>query len=65
MHHEWNLRYAGWIIGDGEPHRSVGEVFDWFALEFWTKDRLGMSSEQWASAIPVNDYNYGVVAKGT
>ncbi len=63
MPHEWNLHYASWIIGDGEPDRSIGEVFDWFALEFWTESRLTMSSERSASAIPVDDYKYRVVAE--
>ena len=63
MPHEWNLHYASWIIGDGEPDRSIGEVFDWFALGLWTKDRLAMSSERSVSAIPVDDYKYRVVAE--
>lgn len=65
MHHEWNLHYASWIIADGEPDRSIGEVFDWFALAFWTDTRLAVSSEQSTSATAVNDYKYRVVAKVT
>lgn len=65
MHNEWNLHYASWIIGDGEPDRSIGEVFDWFALAFWSEARLVMSSEQSASAVPVDDYKYRVVAEVT
>ena len=37
---EWNLHYESWIIADGEPHRRVSESFDWFAIEFWTEERL-------------------------
>ena len=37
---EWNMHYADWIIGDGEPDRRFDDVFDWFALAFWGNQRL-------------------------
>ena len=60
---EWNLRYDAWIIGDGEPDRSVGEVFDWFAVEFYSEQGLAKTDAQSKSAIPVGDFEYRVVAE--
>ena len=31
---DWNLHYSRWVIDDGEPERHVGEIFEWFAVEF-------------------------------
>ena len=59
------LRYARWVIADGEPDRDVGEVFDWFALTFWTEAALASSKERSRSAVPVDDYKYRVVAEVT
>ena len=60
---EWSLRYEGWIIEDGEPDRSVGEVFDWFAVEFLSVQGLAKIEAESTSAIPVADFEYRVVAE--
>jgi hypothetical protein len=60
---EWNLRYDAWIIGDGEPDRSVGEVFEWFAVEFYNEQGLVRIEAESKSAIPVADFEYRVVAE--
>jgi hypothetical protein len=60
---EWNLHYEAWIIGDGEPDRSVGEVFDWFAVEFWSGEGLASSSEKSKSAIALPHFEYRVCAE--
>ena len=63
MQHEWSLHYPRWIIGDGEPDRVVGEVFDWFALEFWAERQLERASQRIASATAGSDHQYRVVAE--
>jgi hypothetical protein len=60
---EWNLYYPSWMIADGQPDRTVGEIFEWFAIEFWTEKSLERTDERRKSAIPVADYNYQVVAE--
>lgn len=60
----WGLHYREWMIGDGEPHRSVGEVFNWFAIEFWSERPLTRISAGTRSAIPCGDYKYRVAAEG-
>jgi hypothetical protein len=55
---EWNLSYEAWIIGDGEPHRTVGEVFEWFAVAFWTWEPLEKSDKQSRSAVVIPDFKY-------
>jgi len=60
---EWNLRYEEWIIGDGEPDRHIDEVFDWFTLGFWSKEKLGKITEEQKGAVPVSDFRYRVVAE--
>jgi hypothetical protein len=60
---EWSLHYESWIIGDGEPNRSVGEVFDWFAVEFVSVEGLAKTEAQSKSALPVADFAYQVVAE--
>ena len=60
---EWNLHYDDWIIGDGQPHREVGQRFDWFAVEFWTQEALARVNEKSKRAVPVQDYKYRVVAE--
>jgi hypothetical protein len=62
---EWHLHYDDWIIGDGEPDRDVGDVFDWFALAFWAKERLTAADHETKSAIPMSDFRYRVVAEVT
>src|SRR6266481_9210167 len=63
MQSEWNLHYASWIIGDGEPDRSVGEIFDWFAIEFCTEEGLANANEHSKSAVPIGDYKYLITAE--
>jgi hypothetical protein len=65
MQSEWALHYESWVISDGEPHRNVGEVFDWFAIAFWTEEGLVGSEQKSRSAVPAGDYNYRVVAEVT
>jgi hypothetical protein len=60
---EWNLYYEDWIIGDGEPDRQVGDVFDWFALAFWSDEKLTKTIEREKSALPAPDFRYRVVAE--
>jgi hypothetical protein len=60
---DWNLRYAEWVIGDGEPDRSVGEVFDWFAVEFWSPEGLAKSNQYAKSAIAIPNFEYRVSAE--
>lgn len=60
---DWNLHYQDWIIGDGEPHRHVDDVFDWFALGFWGEEKLGKVHTGEKSAVPVHDFRYQVVAE--
>jgi len=49
MLNEWNLSYEDWIIGDGEPHRAVGEVFKWFAGANIEYDRVSNGFPDWAA----------------
>jgi hypothetical protein len=63
MPSEWNLYYPIWMIADGEPDREVGEIFEWFSVEFWTLKCLERTDERNKSAIPVADFNYQVVAE--
>jgi hypothetical protein len=60
---EWSLYYPNWMIADGEPHRRVGEIFEWFSVEFWTVETLEGTDGQFKSAIPAADYKYQVVAE--
>jgi hypothetical protein len=62
---EWDLRYPQWMIGDGEPDRNVGEVFDWFAVEFWSDEKLKKSVKKTKSAIAINDFKYRITAEVT
>jgi hypothetical protein len=62
---EWNLHYEDWIIGDGQPDRHVDEVFDWFAVAFWTKERLTKIQGRSRSVVPATDHGYRVVAEVT
>lgn len=51
------------MIADGKPDRSVGEVFEWFSIEFWTLRSLKRTDERRKSASSVDDYRYQVVAE--
>lgn len=62
---QWNLSYEDWLIGDGEPHRAVGEVFEWFAVSFWSWEPLTKSKERTRSAVCIPDFKYRVVAEVT
>ncbi len=53
------------MIADGEPNREVGEIFEWFALEFWTQKGLAKADERLRLAIPIADFKYCVVAEVT
>ena len=60
---EWNLHYEDWIIADGEPDRHVGDVFDWFAVAFWSDEKLTKASQREKSALAIPDFKYRVVAE--
>jgi hypothetical protein len=60
---DWHLHYFGWVIGDGEPDRDVGDVFEWFALAFWGSASMTRHDERTQSAILVADYRYRVIAQ--
>jgi hypothetical protein len=52
------------MIADGEPDREVGEIFEWFSVEFWTvKGSLERTDERRKAAIPIADHKYQVVAE--
>ncbi len=51
------------MIGDGEPHRAHGEVFNWFAVEFWSEERLAKTPRSTRSAVLGQDYRYCVTAE--
>lgn len=59
----WSLHYWGWMIGDGEPHRHVGEVFEWFAIDFWAEEPLTITPLRTRSATPCGDYQYTVTGE--
>jgi len=63
MPSEWNIRYARWIIDDGEPEREVGECFRWFAIEFWATNPLTKSAARLRSVSGGANYSYHVVAE--
>jgi hypothetical protein len=63
MHLEWNLHYFRRVIGDGEPERHVGDVFDWFAITFWSDAKLIQAVEKTKSAVPIADNYYRVNAE--
>jgi hypothetical protein len=65
MNPEWNLSCEDWIIGDGQPHRDVGEVFKWGAVGFWTWEPLEKSGEKSRSVVVIPDSKYRVVAEVT
>jgi len=60
---EWNLYYARWLLSEGEEDRRVGEVFDWFALDFWTPKGLVKSERRLKAALTAPDYFYRVSAE--
>jgi hypothetical protein len=63
MPNDWNLRYDERIIGDGEPDRSVGDIFDWFAVEFWSREGLAKVNEDAKSATAIPNFEYKVSAE--
>ena len=65
MQSQWNLHYESYVISDGEPHRSVGDEFEWFTIAFWTEEPLVRSEQTTRSAVPAADYRYRVVAEVT
>ncbi len=60
---EWNLYYEAWIIGDGEPHRSVGDIFDLFTVEFSSADGLVTTTEKSKSTVVLPDFGYQLCAE--
>ena len=63
MPSEWNLHYFRWMIGDGEPERHVDDVFDWFAISFWSDAGLIWSADKSKTAVSVGDNAYRVNAE--
>ncbi len=57
---DWTLHYPAWLIADGEPDFKVGDVFDWFAVEFWSEKPLTKTSETERSATQADDYRIRV-----
>ncbi len=60
---DWNLHYFRWVIDDGEPERHVGEIFEWFAVEFWPVAAIVQSVEMTKSAIAIPDNAYRINAE--
>jgi hypothetical protein len=60
---EWNLHYLRVVIGDGEPELHVDDVFDWFAITFWSDAELIQAVEKTKSAVPIADNYYRVNAE--
>ena len=63
MNPEWNLHYFRRVIGDGEPERHVGDVFDWFSVGFWSDAALIRAAVTTKTAVPIADSFYRVSAK--
>lgn len=64
MQAEWNLRYeGGWAVADGEPHLSVGDVFGWEWVGFFSQNGLATGEEKSKLVIPIPDFEYQVVAE--
>jgi hypothetical protein len=63
MQREWNLHYFRFVIGDGEPERRVSDVFDWFAISFWSDAGLIRTTEKTRSATSINEDRYRVTAE--
>lgn len=55
MQSQWSLHFESYVISDGEPHRSVGDEFDWFAIAFWTQEPLTGSEQTVRSAVLADD----------
>jgi hypothetical protein len=60
---EWNLYYARWLLSDGEEDRRVGEIFDWFVLDFWTPKGLVKAEQKVKTALAAPDFYYRVSAE--
>jgi len=60
---EWNLHYLRWVIGDGEPELHVDDVFDWFAVGFWSNAALIRAVERTKAAVPIANSYYRVNAE--
>ena len=60
---EWDLYYARWLLSDGEEDRRVGEIFDWWLLDFWTPTGLIKSQEKQKWAAVQADFHYRVNAE--
>jgi hypothetical protein len=63
MYLGWNLHYFRWVIGDGEPELHVDDVFDWFAISFWSDAALIRAVERTKAAVPIADGYYRVNAE--
>jgi len=51
------------MIGDGEPHLKIGDIFNWFAVEFWSEEPLTKTSRGSRSAKGCGDFQYRVTAE--
>ena len=59
----WDLHYDRFLIEDCAPERHVGDVFDYFALEFLTSIRLKKYRQKKKTAIATTDHCYQVSAE--
>src|SRR4051812_23613968 len=60
---DWNLHYPDNLIADGAPHRRVGDIFDWFAVQFWSLEKMVRSERGTRSAERGRDYHHVVTAE--
>ncbi len=54
---EWSLNYPRYMIEDGCPDVSVGQILTWL-VEFWPESTLALTQEKSISAIEVGDHRY-------
>jgi hypothetical protein len=63
MNPEWNLHLFRVVIDDGYPEHHVGDVFEWFAIVFWSDAALIRSTEKTKAALPIANNYYRVNAE--
>ena len=62
MNPEWNLHLLRVVIDDGQPELHVEDVFEWFAITFWSDAALIRSMERTKAALPIANNYYSVNA---
>jgi hypothetical protein len=63
MNPEWNLHLLRVVIDDGKPELHVEDVFEWFAIIFWSDAALIRSIETTKAALPIANNYYRVNAE--